>query len=574
MEKDTTNPNEMQRPKDPEYEILDIDPLKMIRPLALIKGKSYAVVWVKTQKTDFEECGKDGKIIKYDPPKITIFDQVMIVREDGKKCGVSSTNKEFGFEVGLSEKPDANCILSGNGVSRFLNGECPHPIVVFERLVQIIDKFIDFYRSLAVQGTMCEFVACWILSTWFIEAFNVTGYLWINGERGSGKTDLLSLLSGLTYLGQFISHSGTFSSLRDMANLGATLCYDDAESITYQTEKDQDKRNLLLAGNHRGVHVPVKIPGPDKTWVIRYVNAFCPKAFSAIRLPDSVLASRSISIPLVRSSDTARVDIDPMDYEEWPCDRRILLDDLWSLALINLSQVSYWDKWVGMNAKLHGRNLQPWKSVLAVAKWLDENGMQGIYQRMEDLSISYQNQRSILDIPDLTLATLQGLVVCAISAIKADNAIKKKGYCEIRTADLVEVIKNIANEEELDLDPEKIQSRQVGRVLGRLRFEQIARSGGTGPRKWKIDIRYLVQQAQSYNIPLPEVMFGNEEIPPGSLQGNGTDGTNGSNGTNFALFNSEGAVSQLEPMHLCPNCKATNYFQRPDGGWVCKVCHP
>ena len=50
---------------------------------------------------------------------------------------------------------------------------------------------MDFDRSLADQPTMAELVACFILTTWLLDAFNVVGYLWPSDERGSGKTVLL-----------------------------------------------------------------------------------------------------------------------------------------------------------------------------------------------------------------------------------------------------------------------------------------------------------------------------------------------------------------------------------------------
>ena len=68
----------------------------------------------------------------------------------------------------------------------------------------MIDRFINFDRSLGSQQTMYELVVCYILATWFLDAFTVIGYLWRNGERGSGKTQLLTVVAELAYLGQVI----------------------------------------------------------------------------------------------------------------------------------------------------------------------------------------------------------------------------------------------------------------------------------------------------------------------------------------------------------------------------------
>ena len=68
---------------------------------------------------------------------------------------------------------------------------------IFNRIVEVVDRFIDFDRSLADQRTMCEMVACYILATWFLDAFTVIGFLWPNGDRGSGKTQLLLIVTEL-----------------------------------------------------------------------------------------------------------------------------------------------------------------------------------------------------------------------------------------------------------------------------------------------------------------------------------------------------------------------------------------
>ena len=94
------------------------------------------------------------------------------------------------------------------------------------------------------------------------------------------------MVAWLGYLGQVILAGGTYAALRDLAEYGATLCFDDAENLADPRKSDPDKRALLLAGNRKGAVVPVKEPEGKNGWRIRNVSAYCPKVFSAIRLPD------------------------------------------------------------------------------------------------------------------------------------------------------------------------------------------------------------------------------------------------------------------------------------------------
>jgi hypothetical protein len=183
---------------------------------------------------------------------------------------------------------------------------------------------------------MAELVACYIMATYLLEGFSVASNLWPNGDRGSGKTQLLVVVCELAYLGHVVLAGGSFAALRDLADYGATLAFDDAENLADPRKTDPDKRTLLLAGNRRGNTVPLKEPVPNGRWRTRHVNTFSFRLFSAIRLPDDVLASRTIIVPLIRTADRARANADPVVLDEWPHSRQELVDDLWLLALGHL----------------------------------------------------------------------------------------------------------------------------------------------------------------------------------------------------------------------------------------------
>jgi hypothetical protein len=103
---------------------------------------------------------------------------------------------------------------------------------------------------------------------------------------------------------------------------------------------------------------------------------------------DEVLGSRSIVVPLVRSGDHARTKACVLDQAGWPCERRRLVDDLWALGLANLPLLPAHDKEAAAAARLAGRDLEPWRAVLAVAHWLQErHGAEGLFARLERLSV-------------------------------------------------------------------------------------------------------------------------------------------------------------------------------------------
>jgi hypothetical protein len=487
---------------DPVVQLLDDAPMRITRPLALISGVAYAATWLHTKVTETEAQNKQGEVIKLNPPRVKREQRLFVVRGDGHIFGAGGHDSLdcIGADVCLPEAPPTDRLWSSMAVKAYANGQRPDPSDVFRRVVDIVDRFLDFNKSLADQRTMAELVGCYIMATWLLDAFNVIGFLWPSGDRGSGKTQLLAVITELAYLGQLILSGGSFASLRDMADYGATLAFDDAEGLSDPKKTDPDKRALLLAGNRRGNTVPVKESTGDRGWRTRYVNTFCPRLFSATRLPDPILASRTIVVPLIRTPDKYRANADPLEYELWPHARRELINDLWATGLAYLPELSAYEREVNDLSRLAGRNLEPWRAVLAVALWLDNHGIDGLWYRMEELSVNYQNERIDLEPGDLT-----ALVIRALARLVFGGVSDVKDVCDVpkvtplETAQITEATRKAAEDLEADINLDYINSRRVGRVLSKMRFKKGDKNTAKG---WQIAASDLQRWAASYGVTL------------------------------------------------------------------------
>jgi hypothetical protein len=373
---------------------------------------------------------------------------------------------------------------------------------------------------------MCELVACYILATWFLEAMTVIGYLWLHGERGSGKTQLLTLIAELAYLGQVMLAGGSYATLRDLADYGATLAFDDAEHVMDVKRGDPDKRTLLLAGNRRGNYITVKEPVNGRAWRTRHVATFCPRLFSAIRLPDAVLASRTIIVPLIRTANRRKANADVLEYRLWPVSKTQLVDDCWALALQHNATLHTYDGLVADTSSLLGRTLEPWRAMLAVAHWLTDCGVTHLAGRIKALAHDYQKDRRDLEAGDLTPLVIQALCEYGLDPNKYRhtptpmNPINPITFgsmddAEIYflTADITTLVKEIAEAKDNGPDPERINPRRVGRVGGRLRLHAVPRPSGKAQpgapkpsraRIWCMTKRQVRELLLSYHLDVPE----------------------------------------------------------------------
>ncbi|MCZ6866295.1 MAG: DUF3854 domain-containing protein [Chloroflexi bacterium] len=459
------------------FELLDEAPSMVSQPLSLVKAEAYAATWLWAQKTESEGLNKQGDIVRYDPPRVTKERMLFIVRHDGKVFNPDQID-ELGLEIKLSDTPLDDRLWSKARVTAYDNGSRPDYENLFGRLCSVYDYLLDFGHSFGSQLSMCELSSCFSLMTWFGPAFSVFSYPWPNGEKGCGKTKWGHCWTNTSYLGRVILASGTFAALRDLADYGATLLFDDAENLGDPRKCDPDKQALLLAGNRRGTSVPIKEPVPGgKGWQVRWVNAFCPRGFTSISLPDPVLGSRSIRIPLVRTADPKRGNSDPSALERWPCDWRQLQDDLWAASLSLLSEAS--GVWAELDneTELVGREFEPWRPIIAVARLFERHGVEGLEDRMRQAMRDYQEEKSDVNTGDRAVQILrailfkelgdQALDVLDISTVLAVYSEKSKTVV-VQPKDLAETIKEVGQKEDWDTD--WASSRAVGWQLKALRW--------------------------------------------------------------------------------------------------------
>jgi hypothetical protein len=351
---------------------------------------------------------------------------------------------------------------------------------------------------------MCELTACFALATWYLDAFNTAGYIYPTGPAGSGKTQFLMLMCMVAHLGEFVQASGSFAAIRDASDYGAFLGFDDAENVT-SNKFDPDKRNILLSGTTRGSQVTLKEPDPSgRGWVTRYVDTYAFRGFSAIRSPDNTLGSRTITIPLIRTTNKTKGDADPQDENLWPTPLKRLRGDLWQVALTHLVEMRVFERKAKLSATLTARALQPWTGVFAVAAFLDSRKEDlNLFKRMDQLSVKYQNDRAELETADISRLILRAIVYCIAPDVSEpfsiEQIIRSTTTREwlITSAQITEECRHLIEAEELDFDLELINSRRIGRAVGKLRIPK--KSNGKN-RGWQIHAEGLEKHLKSHAL--------------------------------------------------------------------------
>jgi hypothetical protein len=477
-------------------ELMTDAPNMLTRPLMLIDSHAYASTWLWTKATTSADTGQ----------RVTQARRHFIVRDDGVLFGEVGDRpmRDLGLEMVVldSSHPD-ELVWSVQGVSRYRDGGRRNPVETFAEVAGIFDHFMDFRGSLAPQAEMCELSACLSLMTWLADAFTVLPYPWTTSPgAGSGKSNWGLCWVKTSYLGYPTTMGGTFSALRDLAEMGATLLFDDAELLSDLDAVDPDKRELVLAGNRKGVKIPVKEPVPGGGWRLRWMNAYCPRGFTAIRLPSGPLESRCIVIPLLKTADPQRGNCDPADEAIWPVPRRQLIDHLWMLATALLPQAAQCWNAIGAERELIGRSFEPWRAVMAVARLMEQQGCDGLERRMRAVMRSYQTQKQGFIAADQITFILRGVLtllrdVDDVSDVVTFLGRSAKDFFSFKTSDLVAKVTGLAEEADVKLDLGESPGRTIGQTLRKLGF---TKDDERKARGWKITGSDLTLLVRGYGV--------------------------------------------------------------------------
>jgi len=386
---------------------------------------------------------------------------------------------------------------------RFADGERVPGPVVFDRVQRFVRHFLDLGAFPGGQDTAELVLTAWCLSTWWQRpARLVASYVQFTGPKGSGKSRALAVAAEVVLAGELVLSSTSNAALRDLCAAGACLLLDEAEDLAHgrQNESGQDRRGLLLGGTRPGMSWALKEATPDGRWETRRVPIHGPRGFASIAIPEAVLGSRALRIPMVRTADPARARRDPA-LDDWPEGetREDLRDALALWALGTLRDAPMWYGKVRERLPVFGRDAEPWLPPAAVCLAVDaEDGGDRFGRIMEAIQGSQE------DTPDREREVLAALVRLWESGTLAP------GPNDTRIVPVSEVAEKLDDRREDEDGPPDEDARRrrhrlriaVGRTLRDLRIGEIGRLHG-GKSAFYVAGPILRERCEAYGVPPP-----------------------------------------------------------------------
>lgn len=266
--------------------------------------------------------------------------------------------KAFGIIPTHEEDIDTKFTLSNFG--KYVEGKTVIAKDLFNSIMEVFKKYI------VVPKEFFNVLVTYIMMTYVYILFQVIPYLWINGEKGTGKSTLMKLISKLCFNPMYASGATSANIYRQIDNDGSTIILDEFEGV-FGDEKQEFIKILNQGFNADGV-VPRCI---GQNHQIKQFRSFSPKVLGGISNIDDVLFERCIKYTTQRI-EGAKVT----KYRNTKKVREMLeklVDDLYIFGYIYAPRIK--EIYDSLEISFEGNTLREddlWNSLLCIAKVIDE----------------------------------------------------------------------------------------------------------------------------------------------------------------------------------------------------------
>lgn len=277
--------------------------------------------------------------------------------------------------------------FSAKGIAEFMEGGREVNIPrLYERIHAYIKRFIFFADTRVI-----AYLSLWVMGTHLFSIFRYYPYIWLNAEKGSGKTLLMEVLAAIAFNGELVTNPTEATLFRDVAYNMTTLFIDEVENLRKQ---DKEVVGAIMAVLNTGFCKSGSVKRMEKTpegnYALKAFPTYSPKVFAGINEISDILQDRTVRIRLLKKKDN-EVAERYKETEEVLRLQEAIRDDLYCFALLYGDQIALLYHGEGGTIEgtghLFGRELDIWEPIILLANVIDglsENA--GVTESMKALS--------------------------------------------------------------------------------------------------------------------------------------------------------------------------------------------
>lgn len=232
-----------------------------------------------------------------------------LYKRKDEQCLLLIDNK---YEL-IQEQPVAlnSTTLTQQWVEKWVEGEIPQSDLSPRRLTKEIEAYIrKFYYT--TDENVYKVLAVYAILTYYYEALGEVPYLYFNGEKGSGKSILDSVMNIFCFNAKMGVSMSEASLFRLTSVEGGTLILDEIENLTSRrAANDNPLAPILKGGYTRNANI-YRVDTEDDS--VKQYDAFGPKIISNISGLEDIVLDRCIQINTYRLKVTSETRMEDPRY--------------------------------------------------------------------------------------------------------------------------------------------------------------------------------------------------------------------------------------------------------------------
>ena len=249
-------------------------------------------------------------LIRNDKKKIRLD---LIKRKDPQCMLIIDNIWELPCEVPCAIGNADELSLDPAWVNKWISDQVPPEEITPSHVIRELETYVRRFYYFSDQRCY-KVISLWIYMTYFYMLFSAMPYLYLNGEKGSGKSTLDGIIHGFAFNAKFAVDISDAALFRMISMEGGTMIMDEVENLTTRAKSQDSSMASVLKGGYSKTG-KVYRTNMDAGGIAEGFDIYGPKVISNIFGVDDVIEDRCVQIKTQKIKMTK--EIKPEEYDLW-----------------------------------------------------------------------------------------------------------------------------------------------------------------------------------------------------------------------------------------------------------------
>lgn len=294
-------------------------------------------------------------------------------------------------------------------------------------LIDCYNKILTHLRRYIVfeDERIYSVLSLWVIGTYFYKIFRYYPYVWLNADKGSGKSRVMEVILPLAFNAVMAVNHSEASIFRLVDVDGATLLIDEFEKL--KKNNQQSIMTLLNSGFNAEATV-IRNERIVDSFKPTPFSSYSPKMFAGIDDISDVLMDRCIKIKMFKKPKGVEVERYKLDNQTSDFLKE-LRDDLYIYGLEYAGTIKkiYDSNKINLPNELSDREKDIWEVLFSIANYIDRENDTSIERTLNEFSIESSKERAKANIEkndSYKLITVLVDIIPMLQPKKVDGDIK------------------------------------------------------------------------------------------------------------------------------------------------------